>query len=178
MEKISVIKACHVNVINRRYKIKKIIVNPKEFYWEIPDNLKGKLNKGDLVCVNVENKLTPKGELCESVITKSFALIIDVINDFKNEEALNLKKVRCLYKGKKARLVKEYIKLGMINEDVDESILKVKKLASKCNLSEKSINGLLKKYSEEKVEKAIDMFLATEEKKAPLKFLKFILEQI
>ncbi|MFR5267315.1 DUF5839 family protein, partial [Clostridium sp.] len=118
MEKISVIKACHVNVINRRYKIKKIIVNPKEFYWEIPDNLKGKLNKGDLVCVNVENKLTPKGELCESVITKSFALIIDVINDFKNEEALNLKKVRCLYKGKKARLVKEYIKLGMINEDV------------------------------------------------------------
>ncbi len=108
----------------------------------------------------------------------SFALVIDIIDDFENEESLNLKTVRSLYKGNKARLVKEYIKLGMINEDIDESILKVKKLASKCNLSEKSINGLLKKYSEEKVEKAIDMFLATEEKKAPLKFLKFILEQI
>lgn len=178
MEKISVIKACHVNVINRRYKIKKIIVNPREYYWEIPDKLKGKVDKGDLVCVNVENKLTSKSELREKVITKSYALVIDIIDDFENEEALNLKTVRCLYKGNKARLVKEYIKLGMINEDIDESILKVKKLASKCNLSEKSINGLLKKYSEKKVEKAIDMFLATEERKAPLKFLKFILEQI
>ena len=87
MGKISVIKACHVSVINRRYKIKKIIVNPREYYWEIPDKLKGKVDKGDLVCVNVENKLTSKGELREKVITKSFALVIDIIDDFENEEA-------------------------------------------------------------------------------------------
>lgn len=177
IEQREFIKGYHVNFIYKRAKLLKIIVGSKEFHWEVPEYLKGNLEKGDLVIANVKNKYTSKGKELEEPIRKSIVLIADILNDFEPIEGMKLRFVSRKYTGKKAKLIKHYIDIGMVNRDIEEESLAIS-LAKKCNLSEKSINGLLKKYDNDKVKKAVDMYLATDDRKAPLKFLKFILEKI
>lgn len=177
MYKREFIKGYHVNLILKGKDIKKIMIGNKEFYWEVPSYLKNKLKKGDLVIVNVENNYKSNGTQLNKTIVKSIVLIDEILYNFELKNKLNLKYVRNKYIGERAELIKHFIDKNMINQDFLEDSLAIK-LAQKCNLSERSIKKLIEKYDEKKVIKAIEMFLATQDRKAPLKFINFILEKI
>lgn len=177
IEQREFIKGYHINPIYKRGELINVVVGIKEFYWEVPEYLKGNLKKGDLVITNVKNKYTSKGEELVEPIRKSIVIVDDILNEFKPIEGTKLRFVSREFKSKRAKLIKNYICIGMINKDIYEESLAMD-LGKRCNLSERSINGLLKKYDTDKVKKAVDMYLATNNKKAPLKFLKFILEKI
>lgn len=170
------IKGYHVNLSMSESKIKRVMVGNKEFYWEVPQHLEKKLKKGDLVLVNVENKHTGSGNVLEEPVRRSMVLVDDILDNFQVVEGMKLKWVYRIYTGKKAELIQSYIESGLVNRNIEKSL--GFSLAKKCNLSEKSMNSLLKKYDEEKVKRAVDIFLATDDRKAPLKFIKFVLEKI
>lgn len=193
MKQREFIKGCHIKLKLEEGRVIGAKLKNKEYFWEVPEHLIGCLKKDDLAIVTV-NK-TIKG------LSKSIILVKDVLNELEEVDNKNLRFVERKYTHKKGRFIKKYLGINKNKEELtknnqDTKNIKVKTiesekisketkeeslamiLANKCNLSERSITSLLKKYDEEKVKRAVDMYLATEDRKAPLKFLKFILEKI
>ena len=202
MKQREFIKGYHVNLKFDGKVITQAILLDKAFHWEVPEEWLGGFKKGDLVVVNVHKKDVG---LSKSVVfvdeTFTDAEKVEGMNLKFAQVKYNTKKSRVIkrllrenpkenpiieewkksLRAKKNKKVEEPkieqpIVQEVIVEEKVESLASI--LAAKCNLSEKSIAGLLKKYDEEKVKRAVDMYLATEDRKAPLKFLKFILEKI
>ena len=197
MEQREFIKGYHVNLKFDGKMITKASLLNRAFHWEVPKEWLGRFKKGDLVVVNVLKK--NKG------LSKSVIFVDETFTDLERVKGFDLKFAQVKYNPKKSRVIKRFLKENLDKNPIIEEWINSKKaknnnqpqetkieepiveenveslasiLAAKCNLSEKSIAGLLKKYDEEKVKRAVDMYLATEDRKAPLKFLKFILEKI
>ena len=155
MGKINIIKARHIEFLldekNKNGFVEDYyFMSDKIYNWKICAEFKN-VKIGDIVKVDVTKR--NKGIREIKIVP---VVVVDVVIDFETSK----------YKIKKM--------LGFMNKE--KSI--AQNLADKCNLSEKSIDSLIKKNGLEKVEKSIDMMLAVEKPKAPLKFLKFILEKI
>ncbi|WP_297522383.1 hypothetical protein [uncultured Clostridium sp.] len=162
IEKYNIIKGHNIHYrFNELDKIERI--------WKIPKKLHNKLKVGDIVSVLFKPKNEEKLKMNQVFIT-------GIVEDYEHKEDFIVRTI--LQKVSKVKTEKIKQSLNGIEKYLGNTISPAKELADKCNLSEKSIQGLLKKYNEENVKKAIDMFLATDDKKAPLKFLKFILEKI
>lgn len=181
MKKREFIKGRHVQIqLNKKkIKIKRIILGTKEYYWKVPKKYRGTLKKGDLFFAMVDNDLTFDKQERKKPMKKVCIIIDEIFTDEERIKDLKLKSLTSERKSKKRPndLIKYYIKQGLVNQKIDYDRTSLV-LAAKCNLSEKSIVALLRKYDEEKVKRAVEMYLATEDRKAPLKFLKFVLEKI
>lgn len=182
MEKREFVKGRHVQIqFNKknRKKLKRIVLGTKEYYWEVPKKVKGIIKKDDLFFAVVDNKLTFDKQERKKPMGKACIIIDEIFTDEERVKNLELKSLTSKRKSKKVSndFVKYCIKSGFVNQEIDYDRTSLV-LAVKCNLSEKSIIALLKKYDEEKVKRAVEMYLATEDRKAPLKFLKFVLEKI
>lgn len=147
----------------------------KEYFWEVPmELLDEKIKKGDIVKVLVDK---PNSNNLKTHKAKVF--VIDVIDNFENKEKLKLKPIIKISDTSKDKKLKKILQEKYFSEKKDKPIAsEVTELAKKCFLSKKSIQSLITKYGLKKVVQAVEMMLATEDRKAPLKFLKLILENI